>query len=65
MLLTISISLKITSVFSHFINYSIIKSRDAQRNFQLIVITHDEDFVELLGRSDYTDYFYRVQKNAE
>ncbi|XP_071846473.1 DNA repair protein RAD50.L-like isoform X2 [Apostichopus japonicus] len=43
----------------------IIKSRENQRNFQLIVITHDEDFVELLGRSDYADYFYRVSKNNE
>ncbi|KAJ8028558.1 DNA repair protein RAD50 [Holothuria leucospilota] len=43
----------------------IIKSRESQRNFQLIVITHDEDFVELLGRSDYADYFYRVTKNNE
>ncbi|PIK57783.1 putative DNA repair protein [Apostichopus japonicus] len=43
----------------------IIKSRENQRNFQLIIITHDEDFVELLGRSDYADYFYRVSKNNE
>ncbi|XP_071786283.1 DNA repair protein RAD50-like [Asterias amurensis] len=43
----------------------IIKSREQQRNFQLIVITHDEDFVELLGHSDYTDYFYRITKNHE
>ncbi|XP_022086826.1 DNA repair protein RAD50-like [Acanthaster planci] len=43
----------------------IIKSREQQRNFQLIIITHDEDFVELLGHSDYADYFYRVTKNDE
>ncbi|PIK43172.1 putative DNA repair protein [Apostichopus japonicus] len=43
----------------------IIKSRENQRNFHLIIITHDEDFVELLGRSDYADYFYRVSKNNE
>ncbi|XP_077865420.1 DNA repair protein RAD50.L-like [Saccoglossus kowalevskii] len=41
----------------------IIKSRTRQSNFQLVVITHDEDFVELLGRSEYVEYFYRVQKN--
>lgn len=41
----------------------IIKSRHKQRNFQLVVITHDEDFVELLGRSDYVDNFFRVSKN--
>jgi len=41
----------------------IIKSRQKQRNFQLLVITHDEDFVELLGRSDYVDEFFKVAKN--
>ncbi|KAL5013552.1 hypothetical protein ScPMuIL_007822 [Solemya velum] len=41
----------------------IIKSRSVQRNFQLVVITHDEDFVELLGRSEYVDRFFKVMKN--
>lgn len=41
----------------------IIRCRSKQRNFQLIVITHDEDFVELLGRSDYVDDYYRVKKD--
>ncbi|NWX08712.1 RAD50 protein, partial [Caloenas nicobarica] len=41
----------------------IIKSRSQQRNFQLLVITHDEDFVELLGRSEYVETFYRIKKN--
>ncbi|XP_066572966.1 DNA repair protein RAD50 [Amia ocellicauda] len=43
----------------------IIKSRSRQRNFQLLVITHDEDFVELLGRSEYVEHFYRIKKNIE
>lgn len=43
----------------------IIKSRSQQRNFQLLVITHDEDFVELLGRSEYVEKFYRVKKNMD
>ncbi|NWR29563.1 RAD50 protein, partial [Tachuris rubrigastra] len=42
----------------------IIKSRFQQRNFQLLVITHDEDFVELLGRSKYVETFYRIRKNS-
>nr|XP_022328065.1 DNA repair protein RAD50-like isoform X1 [Crassostrea virginica]XP_022328067.1 DNA repair protein RAD50-like isoform X1 [Crassostrea virginica] len=42
----------------------IIKSRSSQKNFQLVVITHDEDFVELLGRSDYVDEFWKVRKDA-
>ncbi|NXD01584.1 RAD50 protein, partial [Certhia familiaris] len=43
----------------------IIKSRLHQRNFQLLVITHDEDFVELLGRSEYVETFYRIKKNID
>ncbi|XP_066501906.1 DNA repair protein RAD50 [Hoplias malabaricus] len=43
----------------------IIKSRSRQRNFQLLVITHDEDFVELLGRSNYVEHFYRIKKNQD
>ncbi|XP_012860001.1 DNA repair protein RAD50 [Echinops telfairi] len=43
----------------------IIKNRSQQRNFQLLVITHDEDFVELLGRSEYVEKFYRIKKNMD
>ncbi|XP_068457067.1 DNA repair protein RAD50 [Clinocottus analis] len=43
----------------------IIKSRSSQRNFQLLIITHDEDFVELLGRSSYIEHFYRIRKNQD
>ncbi|XP_076025072.1 DNA repair protein RAD50 [Genypterus blacodes] len=43
----------------------IIKSRSRQRNFQLLIITHDEDFVELLGRSSYVEHFYRIGKNQD
>ncbi|CAK8686844.1 unnamed protein product [Clavelina lepadiformis] len=42
---------------------SIIESRSSQRNFQLVVITHDEDFVDLLGRSSYVDHFFRIEKD--
>ncbi|GCB63831.1 hypothetical protein scyTo_0004484 [Scyliorhinus torazame] len=43
----------------------IIKSRSNQSNFQLLVITHDEDFVELLSRSQYIESFYRIKKNID
>ncbi|KAI8388332.1 uncharacterized protein BYT42DRAFT_491740 [Radiomyces spectabilis] len=43
----------------------IIQTRRAQSNFQLIVITHDELFVEYLARSDVTDFYYRVSKDAK
>ena len=45
--------------------YSIIESRSRQRNFQLVIITHDEDFVDLLGRSKYVDHFFRVIKDEQ
>ncbi|KAJ2558261.1 DNA repair protein rad50 [Coemansia sp. RSA 1933] len=41
----------------------IIRSRQEQRNFQLIVITHDETFMQLLGKSEYADYYWRVYKD--
>jgi len=40
----------------------IIKSRRQQANFQLIVITHDEDFVQLVGRSENASHYFRVDK---
>ena len=42
---------------------NIINSRKKQNNFQLIIITHDEEFVKMLGRSEHCDYFWRVDKN--
>lgn len=41
----------------------IIETRSQQRNFQLVIITHDEDFVEQLGRANYADHFIRVYKD--
>lgn len=42
---------------------NIIKSRRTQSNFQLIVITHDEEFVQLLGKSEFCDYYWRVSRD--
>lgn len=41
----------------------IISTRRAQKNFQLIVITHDEKFLAHMNASAYTDCFYRVSRN--
>jgi len=41
----------------------IVKARSAQVNFQLIVITHDEDFVTLLGQREVAEYYYRISKD--
>jgi len=43
----------------------IIKERMKQKNFQLIIITHDEEFVSVLSQYHcHADYFYRVGKNS-
>ena len=40
----------------------IIEIRAKQSNFQLIVITHDEEFLALVARNEYADYYYRITK---
>lgn len=42
---------------------NVISVRRSQKNFQLIVITHDEEFLRMMGCSDYCDYYYRVSRN--
>ncbi|KAI9222908.1 hypothetical protein BC828DRAFT_377262 [Blastocladiella britannica] len=41
----------------------ILENRRSQVNFQLIVITHDEEFMRLLGRAEYADYYWNVSKD--
>jgi len=41
----------------------LIAARRDQNNFQLIIITHDESFVNMLGNLRACDHFYRVRKN--
>ncbi|KAI1137238.1 hypothetical protein F5Y05DRAFT_388585 [Hypoxylon sp. FL0543] len=43
--------------------HAIINARKAQANFQLIVITHDEEFLRHMRCSDFCDYFYRVKRD--
>jgi DNA repair protein RAD50 len=42
----------------------IIKARKQQSNFQLIVITHDEEFVQRIGRSENCSHYFRVDKRV-
>ncbi|KAL9618444.1 MAG: hypothetical protein Q9160_006822 [Pyrenula sp. 1 TL-2023] len=44
--------------------HEIIKNRERQKNFQLIVITHDEDFLRHMQCGDFADYYYRVSRDA-
>lgn len=39
---------------------AIIKERSVQRNFQLIIITHDEKFLRCMNAVDFTDHYYKV-----
>lgn len=40
------------------------RDRSNQKNFQLIVITHDMEFVDVLGQPGYTEYYYKVSKEV-
>ncbi|KAI3899423.1 hypothetical protein MKW92_038333 [Papaver armeniacum] len=41
----------------------IMEDRKGQENFQLIVITHDERFAQLIGQRQHAEKYYRVTKN--
>ena len=43
--------------------HSIKQQRDHQSNFQLVIITHDEAFLEMLHRYGHARTYYRVSKN--
>ncbi|KAI2641136.1 hypothetical protein GGS21DRAFT_503065 [Xylaria nigripes] len=45
--------------------HSIIQARRAQKNFQLIVITHDEEFIRHMRCSDFCDDFWRVSRDEK
>ncbi|ODN93462.1 DNA repair protein RAD50 [Cryptococcus wingfieldii CBS 7118] len=42
----------------------IIRERRQQANFQLIVITHDENFLQTLAQQDVVEYYWRVSRDA-
>ena len=43
---------------------NIIEMRSSQnKHFQLIVITHDEGFAQCLGRKEFCEHYWLVQKN--
>lgn len=42
---------------------NIIEMRRHQKNFQLIVITHDEKFLNHMNASEFTDHFFRVKRD--
>lgn len=42
--------------------YRIIENRRQQANFQFVIITHDEKFVDYMGGSDIFSKYYRISK---
>ena len=42
--------------------HEVIEHRKQQKNFQLVVITHDEEFVQMIGRSENCSHYFRVDK---
>ncbi|KAG8802857.1 DNA repair protein rad50 [Serendipita sp. 398] len=42
----------------------IIRERRAQANFQLIIITHDENFLRKLGEASVIDSYWRVSRDG-
>lgn len=45
--------------------HDIIESRRHQSNFQLIVITHDEEFLKFMRCPDFCDHYYRVSRDKD
>ncbi|TVY64197.1 DNA repair protein RAD50, partial [Lachnellula suecica] len=45
--------------------HDIIQARKHQANFQLIVITHDEEFLKAMNCSEFTEYYYRVSRDEK
>ncbi|OLY80009.1 DNA repair protein RAD50 [Smittium mucronatum] len=43
----------------------IISMRQNRSNFQFVIITHDVEFLDLLGKSDLADYYWEIYKNQE
>ncbi|TVY34061.1 DNA repair protein RAD50 [Lachnellula subtilissima] len=43
--------------------HGIIEARKHQANFQLIIITHDEEFLKHVHCNDFTEHYYRVSRD--
>ncbi|XP_051127899.1 DNA repair protein RAD50 [Andrographis paniculata] len=43
--------------------HRIMEDRKGQENFQLIVITHDERFAQLIGQRQHAEKYYRITKD--
>ncbi|PXF45529.1 DNA repair protein RAD50 [Gracilariopsis chorda] len=44
---------------------AIIENRRQQRNFQLVLITHDQEFIEMIGAREFCSDYFRIVKDAD
>ncbi|XP_050299557.1 DNA repair protein RAD50 isoform X2 [Anthonomus grandis grandis] len=43
----------------------LISMREKQKSFQLLVITHDEEFLQTITRNQSVSHYFRVKRNAD
>lgn len=43
--------------------HGIIRARQQQANFQLIIITHDEEFLKFMKCADFCDHYFRISRD--
>lgn len=44
---------------------TIIESRRKQRNFQLVLITHDQEFIDMIGARDFCNDYFMICKDPQ
>lgn len=44
---------------------TIIEEDQYQKKFQLILITHDEEFIEMIGARDFVSKYYKVERDEQ
>jgi DNA repair protein RAD50 len=44
---------------------SIVNTRLTQKNYQLVIITHDEEFLDRLSKVEKLEVYYRVSRNEQ
>lgn len=59
---TTNLDLENTESLAESLN-KIIEFRKDQKNFQLIVITHDEKFLSLINGDSFTDSFFKIERD--
>jgi DNA repair protein RAD50 len=43
----------------------LIRARRGQSNFQIIIITHDEEFLKEMHPADFTEVYWQVSRDKE